>query len=85
MSTTVSPTPITARTEARAGRPRRTGVDFRAGEPGDRGGQRLWQHPGRLHPRPLAAAEQLGQLGGLLQAGRLRAADAGLARRSGNG
>jgi hypothetical protein len=34
---------------------------------------------------PLAAAEQLGQLGGLLQAGRLRAADAGLARRSGNG
>jgi hypothetical protein len=27
----------------------------------------------------------LGQLGGLLQAGRLRAADAGLARRSGNG
>ena len=31
------------------------------------------------------AAEQLGQLGGLLQAGRLRAADAGLARRSGNG
>jgi len=33
------------------------GVNFRAGEPGDRGGQRLWQHPGRLHPRPLAAAE----------------------------
>ena len=61
------------------------GVDFRAGEPRDRGGQRLWRHPGRLHPRPLGAAEQLGQLGGLLQAGRLRAADAGLARRSGNG
>ena len=40
---------------------------------------------GGLHPRPLAAAEQLGQLGGLLQAGRLRAADAGLAGRSGNG
>jgi hypothetical protein len=39
----------------------------------------------RLHPRPLAAAEQLGQLDGLLQAGRLRAADAGLARRSRNG
>jgi len=34
---------------------------------------------------PVAAAEQLGQLGGLLQPGRLRAADAGLARRSGNG
>jgi hypothetical protein len=33
----------------------------------------------------LAAAEQLGQPGGLLQAGRLRASDAGLARRSGNG
>ncbi len=31
------------------------------------------------------SAEQLGQLGGLLQAGRLRTADAGLARRSGNG
>ena len=30
-------------------------------------------HPGRLHPRPLGATEQLGELGGLLQAGRLRA------------
>ena len=40
---------------------------------------------GRLHPRPLAAAEQLGGSGGLLQAGGLRAADARLARRSGNG
>ena len=37
--------------------------------------------PGRLHPRPLAAAEQLGQPR-TLQAGRVRAADAGLARRS---
>ena len=63
----------------------RHGVNFRAGEPGDPGGQRLGQHPGRLHPRPVAAAGQLGQLGGLLRAGRLRAADAGLARRSGNG
>ena len=63
----------------------RHGVDVRAGEPGDRGGQRLGQHPGRLHPRPLAAAEQLGQLGGVLRAGRLRAADAGLAGRSGDG
>jgi hypothetical protein len=43
-----------------------------------RGGKRLRHHSGRLHPRPLAAAEQLGQLG-LLPAGRLRrAADAGL-------
>ena len=52
--------------ESRSPRPRgvRHGVNFRAGEPGDRGGQRLRQHPGRLHPRPLAAAEQLGQLGG---------------------
>src|SRR6266540_102229 len=68
-------------------RPRgvRHGVHFGAGEQGDRGGKRLRHHSGRLHPRPLAAAEQLGQLGGLLQAGRLRAADAGLARRSGNG
>jgi hypothetical protein len=39
----------------------------------------------RLHPRPLAAAEQLGELDGFIQAGRLRAADAGLARRSANG
>src|SRR5579872_4026524 len=52
----------------------RHGVNFRAGEPGDRGGQLLWQHPGRIHPRPVAAAEQLGQLGGLLQTGRVRAA-----------
>src|SRR5256885_2967930 len=43
------------------------GDNFRAREQRDRGGQRLWQHPGGLHPRPLAAAEQLGQLGGLFQ------------------
>jgi putative ABC transport system ATP-binding protein len=36
-------------------------------------------------PAQMSAPEQLGQLGGLLQAGRLRAADAGLARRSANG
>jgi non-heme chloroperoxidase len=28
----------------------RHGVNFRTGEQGDRGGQRLRQHPGRLHP-----------------------------------
>ena len=41
----------------------RHGVDFRAGETGDRGGQRLGQYPGRLDPRPLGAAEQLGRTG----------------------
>ena len=43
-------------------RPRgvRHGIHFRAGEQGDRGGQRLRRYSGRLHPRPLAAAEQLG-------------------------
>ena len=66
-------------TKSRDRRGRRHDVDFGAGEPGDRGRQRFRHHPGRFHPRPLAAAEQLGQLGGLLQAGRLRAADAGLA------
>ena len=30
---------------------------------------------GRLHPRPLAAAEQLGQLGAAVRGGRLRAGD----------
>jgi hypothetical protein len=60
-------------------------LDFEPGDAGDRGGQRLRPHPGRPHPRPLGAAEQLGQLGGLLRAGRLRAADPGLAGRSGNG
>ena len=40
--------------------------------------------PGRVHPRPLGAAEQLGQVGRLLRASRIRAADAGLARRSGD-
>ena len=36
----------------------------------------------RLHPRPVAAAEQLGPLGRRLRGGRLHRADAGLARRS---
>ena len=36
----------------------------------------------RLHPRPVAAAEQLGPLGDGLRGGRLHAADARLARRS---
>ena len=52
-----------------------------AGDQGDRGGERLRYHSGGFHPRPVAAAEQLGPLGGVLQAGRLRAGDAGLAQR----
>ena len=43
--------------------------------------QRDGQTAGRLRPRALAAAEQLGPLGRGLQKSRLRAADAGLARR----
>jgi pyruvate/2-oxoglutarate dehydrogenase complex dihydrolipoamide dehydrogenase (E3) component len=61
------------------------GVTEKAGEPGDRGCERLGRHPGRLRPRPLAAAEQLGELDRLLRAGRLRAAHARLARRPGHG
>ena len=43
------------------------------------------RHAGRLRPRPLAAAEQLGPAGAdLFEQARLRNARAGLARRSGN-
>jgi hypothetical protein len=50
--------------ESRTPRPRgvRHGVNFRAGKPSDRGGKRRRQHACRLRPRPLAVAEQLGQL-----------------------
>jgi hypothetical protein len=40
---------------------------FPSEKAGDRGSKRLRYHSGRLHPRPLAAAEQLGQLGGVVQ------------------
>ena len=82
MSTTVPPTPITEHELEQVERANTTtGQSER--ELGRSRRRTRRQHPGRLHPRPLAAAEQLGQLGGLLRAGRLRAADAGLARRSG--
>src|SRR5262249_60435062 len=61
------------------------GVNFGAGEAGDRGGERFWRHPGRLSARALAFAEQLGRLGRLLWAGRLRAARAGPAPRPAEG
>jgi hypothetical protein len=47
----------------------RHGVNFRAEEPGDRGGQRHWQHASRLHPRPLAGAKQLGNWADLFKQG----------------
>jgi pimeloyl-ACP methyl ester carboxylesterase len=40
---------------------------------------------GGLHPRPMASALELGELGRAVRGGRVRRADAGLARRSGNG
>ena len=51
---------------------------------GDRGLQRDRQGPRRLHPRPLAAAEQLGSVGRGVRGGRLRAAHARLAGRPGD-
>ncbi len=42
-------------------------------------------HAGRVHPRPVAAAEQLGPLGDGVRGGRLHGADAGLAGRSRDG
>ena len=42
-------------------------------------------HTGRVHPRPLAAVEQLGALGEGVRGGGLRAAHAGLARRPQHG
>ena len=59
--------------------------DQRAREGCDREGELRRADAGRLHPRPLAAAEQLGQLGRDVRGGRLRRDRPGLARRPGDG
>ena len=48
----------------------------------DRAGERIGTHAGRVRPRPVAAADELGPLAHGLRGGGLRDALAGLARRS---
>ena len=58
------------------------GLDHGAGNAANRAGEREREDAGRVHPRALAAAEQLGSLGGPLRGGRVRRGDARLAGRS---
>ena len=71
----------------RVGRPmtHRSPVHHRARERADRARERDRAQPVVVHPRPVAAAEQLGPLGHRLRGGRLHGPVARLARRSRHG
>src|SRR5262245_28267285 len=71
--------------EGRDGHCNRRADHHRARGSAGRAGERFERHACRLRSRALAAALELGQLGGVLRGGRLRGIDTELARRSRDG